>query len=233
MTTQNDELAASLAELEAMQADAPDEMRPILAQQIASMRETLRLLASVTPVEREPVALTPDEQRFFATRAPVEVPAWLPDDLRRESFDPELLRCPPEARVYDSGQSVGCAISADGHGIPEPHGLTIGFHHDGALAYQRCYDHGLLRWAIEYYVTGGRETVGLYCDREAKVHLEEGLHTRWSPGGQIIAQTEYRDGVRHGWSCLWEDDGTPIVATQYSNGVADQDVRPGYVDAGR
>lgn len=233
MTTDADELNAALADLQAMLADAPADMRSTLELQIASVRDTLRLFESVPPAAREPLQLTDDEKRFFAPRPPAPLPAWIPDDVRRETFTPALLRCPPESTIYETEHSVGCAISTDGHGIPSPHGLTVGFHSGGTLAYQRYYDRGLLRWAIEYYLTGGRETEGNYCNREPKVHLEEGLQTRWSPGGQIIAQSAYVNGVQEGWTTLWEDDGTPIVASMYRNGQMDYDVKPGYVDVGR
>lgn len=233
MTTELDELKAALADMQAALADAPNEMRSILEQQINATRDTLRLLEGTTPVARELLQLTEDEQRFFAVREPAPLPNWLPDDWQRASLSDSMLRCPETARVYRTEESVGCAISTDGRGIPSPHGLTLGFHPAGGLACQRFYEHGLLRWAIEYYITGGRESAGLYCDREPKVHLEEGLHTRWSPGGQVIAQTEYRDGVREGWSYLWEDDGQPIVATLYRDGEVCNEVRPGYVDPGR
>lgn len=233
MATDTDELNAALAELQAMLDDTPPEMRAMLEQQMTSIRDTLRLLGRVTPVAREPLALTDDEKRFFAPRPPAALPVWIPDDLRRDTLTPTMLRCPSESTIYETEHSVGCAISTDGHGIPSPHGLTVGFHSGGNLAYQRYYDHGLLRWAIEYYLTGGRETEGNYCNREPKVHLEDGLQTRWSPGGIIIAQRTYVDGVQEGWTTLWEDDGTPIVASMYHNGQMDYDVKPGYVDVGR
>lgn len=233
MTTDMDELKAALADMQAALADAPEDMRAILEQQINAVRDTLRLAAAVTPVAREPLQLTEDEQRFFAVRAPAPLPDWLPDDLRHGSLSEDMLRCPDSASVYETEHSLGCAISTDGTGIPSPHGLTLGFHPGGGLAYQRFYEHGLLRWAIDYYITGARESAGNYCDREPKVHLEDGLQTRWSPGGQVVAQTTYRAGVREGWSFLWEDDGQPIMASLYRDGVVYNEVRPGYVDVGR
>lgn len=233
MLNQIDELQAALADLQTMLDDAPQDMRASLEQQIAAVHQTLRLAASVVPVERAPLELTQDELQDFAVRVPAPLPQWLPDNLRRDAVSPDMLRCPEPSTIYESEHTLGCAISSDGRGIPSPHGLTLGFHPCGGLAYQRFYDHGLLRWSIEYYTTGGRESAGHYCDREPKAHLEEGLQTRWAPGGQVIAQTDYQNGVRHGWSILWEVDGTPISATMYRHGTPDNAVLPGAVNTER
>jgi antitoxin component YwqK of YwqJK toxin-antitoxin module len=110
--------------------------------------------------------------------------------------------------------------------VPIRHGLQLAFHSTGRLQSQCWYEQGLSRWAITYHATGARERVGWYADREPLVYLEHGEHTRFSPGGAVVAQVAYVAGVVHGWAKFWEDDGHPIGATLYVEGRAVEQVLP-------
>lgn len=83
------------------------------------------------------------------------------------------------------------------------------------------------RWSIEYHASGGRESIGMWVDRERFEHREQGQHTRFAPNGTIIAQAYWEAGTRVGWTKLWEDDGYPIGATRYVDGVAVEQRLPG------
>ena len=107
-----------------------------------------------------------------------------------------------------------------------PHGLTLRFRAGGGLESQGWYERGCLRWEIRYHPNGAREEVGAYVGTEPKTYVEHGLHTRWAASGVVVAQTAWVDGVRHGWSTLWENDGYPIVATRFERGVEVERVMP-------
>ncbi len=230
MSSQKQDLEAMMAELVASMADTPPEMRGILEQQIASCRSTIALLDSAEPAmaerraERTPLR---DEVRvFFTPEPPVDVGAWLPDDLQQSQVTITMLRCPQDARVYTMDDTMQCAIPAGMGSIPVCHGLSISFYHHGGLKSQRFYDKGLLRWSIEWHPSGQRESVAFYSDDEPRQYREHGLFTRFAPNGTIIAQTHHSHGIRHGWCKLWEEDGYPICATLYKNGQACEEYLP-------
>lgn len=223
MTTQSAELQAMIAELEAQLADAPPEMREILRQQIEAARRADQMLAAALASAPRPArpALSAEMRAFYTPERTAEVPSWVPDSVTRGEVDDALMRCPAEASVYAEEDSVGCAIPIAPGRIPVRHGLQLGFlRSTGRLQYQRFYERGLLRWAIEYHATGGRSSVGFYSDAEPRVHLEEGLQTWFAPNGTVTAQSSWRRGVKHDWTRLWEDDGTPVTATRYEDGRA-------------
>lgn len=231
MPSQSDELEASIAELEAFIASADPESRAMLEQQLSTMRQLRGMLrAAETAATPGAAELSPEMRAFFAPDPPAEVPAWVPDTLERAQVTEETMRCPAGARVYYDEGSVGCGIPQTS-GPPFRHGLELGFHRStGRLRYQRFYENRLLRWAVEYHVTGGRELVGLYVATERLEYPEDGLHTRFAPNGTVVSQTWYRAGVRHGWSKMWNDDGTPIGAVRFEGGVEVEQVLP---DGGR
>lgn len=225
------ELQAQIAEMEASLRDAPPEQATLLRQSIESARQAAAMLGSLQPALAEAAArrlpLSPEIQAFFRPEPPAPVPAWLPDTLLRSEVTEAMLRCPPGARVYTFETALSCALPGDpGRTLNAPHGLSLGFASTGRLSYQRFYDNGLSRWAIEYHPTGGRHEVGFYADRAPKEHLAHGLHTRFDVQGTIRVQAHRWNGVQHGWSKLWEEDGYPIVATLYDNGRAVEQVGP-------
>jgi hypothetical protein len=229
MATTDDDLLAMRRELEAQLASAPPEMRALLEQQIQALDHAAGMLSAAAPAIAEQRSrrpdLTPELRAFFTPSPPAPVPVWIPDDTTRASVTPELLRCPPEAKVYTLDDSIGCAIPRGG-GIPTPHGLTLSFWASGSLAAQRYYEHGLTRWAVEYHPSGGRASIGFWIDREPKVYLEQGLHTAYHPSGVVSSESCWENGVRHGWTKLWEDDGCPIGATLYEHGRQGEQILP-------
>lgn len=225
------ELEAAIGELEAALVDAGPELRPTLIQQLASVRQTLALLDAAAPAIAAARALrrplTADSAAFFLPRPPAVVPAWVPDGVTRDAVTPALMRCPGGARLYEDATTVACANAGHaGVSLSVPHGLTLRFRASGGLESQRWYERGCLRWEICYHPNGAREQVGVYVGTEPKTYVEHGLHTRWSSAGVVVAQTDWLDGVRHGWSTLWEDDGYPISATRFERGVEVEQVMP-------
>jgi hypothetical protein len=202
MASQVQELEAMLRELEAQLGSAPREMQAILRQQIESTKSTISLYRRAEPeLEQNRKQRTP--------LAPHLV----------EFFTPEL------AAAEDHG--VGCAISMGAGRIPIAHGLGLSFYaSSGTLASQRFYEHGCLRWSIEYHALGGRSSVGFYVSTEPKTYPEHGLHTSYAPNGTVVSQTWHDNGVKHGWQKLWEDDGLAIVATLYDRGREVESVLP-------
>ena len=93
-------------------------------------------------------------------------------------------------------------------------------------AYQRFYENGSCRWGIEYHANGRRASVGFYADREPSEYRADGLHTSYSMDGVVNVQSEWRAGVRHGWTKHWEDDGFPVGATRYEQGIAVENMSP-------
>lgn len=82
MTTQMNELAATLADMEALLDEAPAQMRSALEEQIACARETLALFGSEMPAVREPVQWTGEQKRFLEARTSTELLGWLPAHMR-------------------------------------------------------------------------------------------------------------------------------------------------------
>lgn len=225
------ELEAAIGELEAALTDAGPELRATLVAQLASLRQTLAMLAAAAPAmaaaraARRP--LTADSAAWFRPRPPVVVPAWVPDDVTRAAVTPALMRCPTGARLYEDATTVACAnAGVAGATLSVPHGLTLRFDPGGGLASQSWYERGCLRWEIRYHANGARAELGAYVGVEPKTYVEHGVHTRWAANGVVVAQTDWRDGVRDGWSTLWEDDGYPIVATRFAGGVEVERVMP-------
>jgi hypothetical protein len=231
MSHLNDDLDAMIQELRAQLPDAPPEMRPILEDQIKNLQQTKASLARAAPAMEENkrfrAPLSPEAMAFFRPEAPAPVPAWLPDDLARGAVAEPMLRCPQGAQIYAYEDSIGCAVPQGIGNIPIRHGLQLAFYKSsGRLSSQSWYEGGLLRWSIEYHPLGARSLVGFYADVERLSHLEHGLHTSFAPNGTITAQTAYVQGIRHGWTKLWEDDGYPIVATLYDRGRAVDEIGP-------
>ena len=229
--TTRQELEAAIGELEAALADAEPELRSMLTQQLASVRHALAVLDAAAPAiaavraERRP--LPDDSAAFFQPRPPAAVPAWVPDGVTRDAVTPALMRCPDGARLYEDATTVACANAGHaGATLSVPHGLTLRFRAGGGLESQGWYERGCLRWEIRYHPNGAREEVGAYVGTEPKTYVEHGLHTRWAASGVVVAQTAWGDGVRHGWSTLWEDDGYPIGATRFERGVEVERVMP-------
>ena len=223
-------MEAMIAELEASMADAPPEMRGMLQQQIINCRQTIAMLERVEPVIAQQQAtrapLREDVRAFFTPEPPVDVGAWLSDDLQRYQVTEDMLRCPQGARIYSLDDAFECAFPASPGSIPVRHGLSISFYHHGGLRAQRFYDQGRLRWAIEWHPSGKRESIAFYSDEEPRQHREHGLFTRFAPNGTIVAQSHHWHGTKHGWSKLWEDDSYPIVATLYREGVSCEEYHP-------
>lgn len=227
MTSRSQDLQASIAELEALLAGADAESRPLLERQLAALRQTMALLeaAEAAPAMPRPV-LSESLRGFFTPEPPAALPVWVPDTLTRAEVTDEMMRCPPEARVYPDEDGVGCAIPQPS-GPPFRHGLELAFHRStGRLRSQRFFENRLLVWAVEYHPSGGRASLGAYAPGERLEYPEEGLHTSFAPNGTIVSQTSYRAGVRHGWSKMWDDDGAAIGATRYDAGVAVEEVLP-------
>jgi hypothetical protein len=231
MPTQRDELVATLQELEGALATAPPASRSIIQQQIIALTRAIEMLASVEPALAEHAANRPplsvEDAVFFRPEPPVELPSWIPDTLTRSAVSDALLRCPPGARVYAFEDSIGCGLPRPGSSVPLRHGIQLWFYANGRLRSQSYYEQNLSRWTISYHLTGGRDRMGWYADREPMVYLEHGLHTRLAPNGTIVSQAHYVAGMQHGWSKLWEEDGYPIGATLHDHGRAVQQLYPG------
>lgn len=221
-TTERAELRSAIDDLERALADAPDEMRATLSQQITASRAALALLDASTagtrntPTREAP--LGPQLRALFTPDEPEAPPAWIDDAVTHDTLRDDDLRCAHGVRVYRDGDTVSCAIAGEaGVRMSVPHGLTLTFRHDGRIASQSLYDHGRLRWSITYHSNGRRESEGLYASEEPKQYLEHGLHTRYAMNGAIVSQCRWVGGMRHGWLKLWEDDGRPISAVRYVN----------------
>lgn len=234
MATTREDAEALVRETEALLADASPEMRGILEQQIQNLRSAMAMLDAAQPsleaLKQTRPVLSEELRAWFTPEPCVNVPVWIRDGIRRHELDRNLLRCPDGATVYESADDIGCAIPRGPGRIPMMHGLQLLFWSNGSLKAQRFYDQRLLRWAVEYHPSGGRSSVGFFVDREPLVHVEHGLQTSYAPNGIITAQTHFVHGVRHGWSKLWEEDGFPIGATRYENGIV---VESSYPDGSR
>ncbi len=231
MTSRHDDLEASIAELRACMDDAPEEMRPILLQQIEALKSAQASLARVAPAIAENVArrapISAQMATFFKPEPAAPVPLWLPDTLTRGQAHASMMRCPQGAEVYEDQYTMSCAVPQGRGSIPVAHGLALRFYvSTGTLESQRFYDRGLLRWAVHYHPLGARSSVGFYADVERLVHVEHGLQTNYAPNGTPTSQATYHHGVHHGWQKLWEDDGYPICAKLYDRGVEVETVMP-------
>ncbi|MCC6556716.1 MAG: hypothetical protein IT372_27460 [Polyangiaceae bacterium] len=213
------ETQALLEELESSLASTPPEMRGIVEAQIRNLRGSMRMLEEAAPRmeanKRHRPALSAEVRAFFTPQPGPDIPTWVPDTLVRAEAGAHVVRCPPGARVYEDELSVGCAVPRGIGTIPMRHGLSLGFYRSGKLRSQWYYEQGLMRWAIGYHASGGREGFGLYADREEREHLAHGLHTTMCSAGTITTQAWWHLGVRHGWTKMWEEDGYPIGATLY------------------
>jgi len=231
MASQVEELDASIRELESSLLDCPPELRAQVEQQIQNLRDVRDSLVRLAPeiqanlVHRAP--LTDAIAAFFRPEPPAEVPAWLPDDLHRAAVSEPMMRPAPGVKVYFEDDSVGCAIPQGVGQIPIRQGLDLGFHSStGRLAHQRFYEHGLLRWCVDYHLTGGRALVAFYAATERLSYPEHGLVTRFSPNGNVVSQGYFDRGTPAGYHKLWEDDGYPISATLYEAGRRVETILP-------
>ncbi|MCK6586242.1 MAG: hypothetical protein L6Q76_01525 [Polyangiaceae bacterium] len=228
--TQEADLDAMIEELRASLRSAPPEMRSLVLSQIQSLEQAKGMLERARPqmeANKQYRAPVPESFRpFFTPEQPVQVPAWLPDTLARDEVTEAMMRCQAPARVYEHEDALECAIPTGLGNIPIRSGLSVGFYKSGRLRWQRFYENGCLRWAIEWHPSGGRDSMGFYTDTEPRQHREHGVHTRFAPNGAIVSQAVYWHGTRHGWSKLWEDDGYPISATLYDQGREVEDVLP-------
>lgn len=228
--SQEEDLDAMIAQMQASLQDAPPEMRPILESQIQSLHQAKAMLERARPdieANKQYRVPVPDAFRqFFTPEQPAPVPAWLPDSLLRGDITEPMMRCQPPARVYEHEDALECAIPTGLGNIPIRNGLSVGFYKSGQLQYQRFYENGCIRWAIEWHPSGGRSSVGFYTDTEPRQHREHGVHTSFAPNGTITSQASFWHGTRHGWSKLWEDDGYPIVATLYDQGRDVEEILP-------
>lgn len=230
MSALHAETAALLEEMEASLPTTPPEMRGIVEAQIQSLRDSLRLLEKAAPAmeanrqHRPP--LSPEVRAFFTPQPGPDIATWVPDTLVRAQAGAPLVRCPPGARVYEDAESVGCAVPRGIGTIPMRHGLQLAFYLSGRLRSQGFYDQGLLLWSITYHANGGRETFGLYADRQEREHLPHGLHTTLNSASVVTTQAYWHAGVKHGWTKMWEEDGFPIGATLYDQGRQIEQVLP-------
>lgn len=87
MRTQIDELAATLADMQALLADAPAHMVPILEQQISWARDTLSLFGSDVPGVPEALQWAEHEQGIADERTSVERLDRPPDPVRHRFVD--------------------------------------------------------------------------------------------------------------------------------------------------
>lgn len=221
--TRQQEMDAAIAELKASQAEAPANMKDILARQVTSLENAKKLQQLTDDAYEQNKArrpkLTDEQKAFFTPVAPAKLPVWLPDTLTRAQAQEDMLKCPAGAKVFAETHSLECRMPPPKRGmIPVPHGLALWFYKStGKLKGQRFYENGLLRWAISYHHTGGRDSEGKYDDAKPKQHHQHGLHTDYAPNGTVVRQAEYSSGALHGWSRVWEDDGYPMGATRYEN----------------
>lgn len=215
----------------AARANAPPDMQRLVDQQIESVEGARRMQRMVEEANEKNRLIRPkltEEMRAFFTPAPrARLPTWISDTLTRAMVLEEMMQCPAGAKVFPDKDSLECRIPTPKGGIPERHGLTLWFYKStGRLKGQRYYEHGLLRWAITYHHTGGRESEGQYDNVKPKVDRENGLHTYYAPNGTIVRQAEYQSGLLQGWSKQWEDDGYPASATRYENGKSVEMIGP-------
>ncbi|MCP3136832.1 toxin-antitoxin system YwqK family antitoxin [Pyxidicoccus xibeiensis] len=221
--TRMQELDAAIVELKASQAEAPANMKDGVARQVTALENSKKLQQMVDDANAQTKAhrpaLTEEQKSFFTPVAPEKLPVWIPDTLTRAQAKEDMLKCPAGAKVFADAHALDCRIPGPRGSIPMPHGLALWFYKStGKLKGQRFYENGLLRWAIAYHHTGGRDTEGRYDDAKPKQHREHGLHTGYAPNGTVIRQAEYTSGVLQGWSRVWEDDGYPMGATRYEKG---------------
>lgn len=228
--SQEDDLTAMIDELRASLKSAPPEMRSIVESQIQSLEQSKSMLERARPQmeanKQYRVPVAESFRPFFTPEPLVAVPAWLPDTLARGEVTEAMMRCQPPARVYEHEDALVCAIPSGLGNIPVRNGLSVGFYSTGRLQWQRFYENGCLRWAIEWHPSGNRSSMGFYSDAEPRQYREHGAQTGFAPNGTIISQAVFWHGTRHGWTKLWEDDGYPISATLYEQGRAVEDVLP-------
>jgi len=231
MPSELDDIQASIRELEASLPGAPAEMRGLVEQQIQALRDSAALLARVQPQIDANAALrpqlSPELAAWFRPEPPAPVPCWIPDDTPRSAITDAWMHPAPGVNVYSTEDCVGCAVPQGPGSVPIRHGLELHFYlSTGRLESQRFYEMGLLRWAVEYHVTGGRSLVAFYAATERLSYPEHGLVTRYAPNGTVTSQQHYDRGVLHGWGKHWESDGFPIAGTLYDGGRSVEIVLP-------
>lgn len=220
--TRDDDLEASIVELQSHLKDADPASRKLLEQQIQNIRDVLKMKKAAAAEAEKNKAFRPkltDAAKKFYTPVPAEkLPAWLPDTLIRADAKEAMLKCPAGAKAYSDVESMDCRVPRGPGAIPAPNGLALWFYSTGKLKAQRFYEQGKLRWAIEYYAVGGREQEGAYDSIEPKTYRENGLHTHSAPNGTVTSQGTYKSGLKTGWHKMWEDDGFPAGAFRYEAG---------------
>ncbi len=225
------ELEAQIRELEALVERDPSSKAQIDAQvkNLRSVQELLRKNAPAMDANRAArPPLSAEMKTFFTPLTPVAIPTWFPDTTLHSEVKVEEMRCPTGAKVYSSPSSINCSIpGVPGHSLAVSHGLALGFDTSGKLSSQSFFERGDLKWEIRYHLTGGREKVGFYGGgTEETDSREQGVQTRFSPSGVVIAQTEYVNGKKNGWRKAWEADGYPIGATRYRSDVEVESALP-------
>ncbi len=228
--TRDDDLEASIRELEAHKKDADPATLKMLEQQIQNIRDVLKMKkASDAEAAKNKAArpkLSDAAKKFYAPVPAAKLPTWLPDTLIRADAKEAMLKCPAGAKAYADVESMDCRVPRGPGAIPVPNGLALWFYSTGKLKAQRFYEQGKLRWDVSYYAVGGRESEGAYDSVEPKTYREDGLHTSYAPNGTVTGQATYKSGVKTGWSKLWDDDGYPIGAFRYDGGKVVESVGP-------
>lgn len=225
------DLQASIDELTEQLKDAPEEMRSLVQSQIEELKKAKASLERLQPAieanKQYRPSLSLEMRRFFTPEPLAALPSWISDNTRRDQVTAPMLRCPPQTKIFEDEDHIGCVIPQGVGQIPIRHGLQLSFYKSsGALQSQRFYEDGLLRWSIEYHPIGTRASEGFYLDTERFQYQPDGLHTHYAPNGTIISQRHWANGKEQGWSKLWEDDGFPIKATRYQQGQVVEEVLP-------
>jgi hypothetical protein len=223
------ELDASIREIRLAIEQGNAEAKQQLAPSLQALLDARAMLVRAMPAMEETAKYRPqlDEalRRFFTPEPAAQVPAWLPDTLRLDHVRDDMMRAPEGTRIYRTERTVSVCIPRHG-GWPVRHGLEVTFHYDGSLQHQTFHEQGLIRWGIRYHAAGGREQVGFYSSREEKEYREHGLHTHYAANGIVTGQHNYQDGLQHGWSKIWDDDGHPVSAVLFDHGKRVEEVYP-------
>ena len=100
------------------------------------------------------------------------------------------------------------------------HGVQLGHHENGQLAYKLNYSNGKEHGTYEAWYandTGQNcQPMSSYNYVNGKLH---GLQQTWYESGQINNQDNYINHVQHGLQLSWYDNGTPMYKNYYVYGV--------------
>jgi hypothetical protein len=221
------ELASASADV----ADMIKDQIKMLETQVANLDQTLKMLRDAKPaMDRTAAQRKPVAESVKAIMAPVaaaQVPSWVPDGLVRAKATTAMMKCPAGAAVLEWDGGLSCMIAGvKGRSLGIRDGLSLGFAQSGKLQSQRFFDHGKLRWSIEYHLSSGRESVGFYAGTEKFDYTEHGVHTRYNVDGSVQSQVDYDHGKRHGWSRMYDQHGNPVIAERYERGALVESVFP-------